>query len=113
MAVILGHVARAEAGIRQFLDIGSGMPTAGNTHEVVQAVALESLVVYAGNDHCKTPGVRQRSFRRGLGTAGSCRSRGRLWRRIACFGLGASTKQSKPQKEMPVRLRQELQGLPW
>jgi hypothetical protein len=49
MAVILGHVARAEAGIRQFLDIGSGIPTAGNTHEVAQAVALESLVVYAGN----------------------------------------------------------------
>jgi O-methyltransferase involved in polyketide biosynthesis len=50
MAVILGHVARAEAGIRQFLDFGSGIPTAGNTHEVAPAVPLESLVVYADND---------------------------------------------------------------
>jgi hypothetical protein len=37
-----------EAGIRQFLDIGTGIPTAGNTHQVAQAVAPESRVVYAG-----------------------------------------------------------------
>ena len=39
-----------EAGIRQFLDIGTGLPTADNTHEVAQRVAPESRVVYADND---------------------------------------------------------------
>jgi hypothetical protein len=40
----------AEAGIRQFLDIGTGLPTSPNLHEVVQAVAPESHVVYVDND---------------------------------------------------------------
>ena len=39
-----------EHGIRQFLDIGSGLPTADNTHQVAQRVAPESRVVYADND---------------------------------------------------------------
>jgi hypothetical protein len=39
-----------EAGIRQFLDIGTGLPTADNTHEVAQRLAPESRVVYADND---------------------------------------------------------------
>ena len=39
-----------EAGIRQFLDIGTGIPSADNTHEVAQAVAAESRVVYVDND---------------------------------------------------------------
>ncbi|MFI7128138.1 SAM-dependent methyltransferase [Nonomuraea sp. NPDC050153] len=39
-----------EAGIRQFLDIGSGLPTADNTHEVAQRLAPESRVVYVDND---------------------------------------------------------------
>jgi hypothetical protein len=39
-----------EAGIRQFLDIGTGIPTANNTHEVAQAVAPGSRVVYVDND---------------------------------------------------------------
>ncbi|MEV0811045.1 SAM-dependent methyltransferase [Micromonospora sp. NPDC050200] len=43
------YLAR-EAGIRQFLDIGTGIPTADNTHEVAQAVAPESRVVYVDND---------------------------------------------------------------
>jgi O-methyltransferase involved in polyketide biosynthesis len=38
------------AGIRQFLDIGTGLPTASNTHEVAQSVAPESRVVYVDND---------------------------------------------------------------
>ena len=49
----LGRAVRylaAEAGIRQFLDIGTGLPTADNTHEVAQAVAPQSRVVYADND---------------------------------------------------------------
>lgn len=40
----------AEAGIRQFLDIGTGIPSANNTHEVVQAAAPGSRVVYVDND---------------------------------------------------------------
>jgi SAM-dependent methyltransferase len=39
-----------EAGIRQFLDIGPGMPTAGNTHEVAQTVDPSCRVVYVDND---------------------------------------------------------------
>ena len=39
-----------EAGIRQFLDIGTGLPTAQNTHQVAQQVAPESRVVYVDND---------------------------------------------------------------
>lgn len=40
----------AEAGIRQFLDIGTGLPTADNTHEVAQGIAPQSRVVYVDND---------------------------------------------------------------
>jgi hypothetical protein len=43
------HLVR-EAGIRQFLDIGTGIPTEGNVHEIAQAVAPESRVVYVDND---------------------------------------------------------------
>jgi hypothetical protein len=49
----LGRAVRylaEEAGIRQFLDIGTGIPTAGNTHEVAQAVAPHSRVAYVDND---------------------------------------------------------------
>ncbi|UIX29751.1 SAM-dependent methyltransferase [Streptomyces sp. GQFP] len=40
----------AEAGVRQFLDIGTGIPTEPNLHQVAQSVAPESKVVYADND---------------------------------------------------------------
>jgi hypothetical protein len=40
----------ADAGIRQFLDIGTGLPTAGNTHEVAQQVAPQSRIMYVDND---------------------------------------------------------------
>jgi hypothetical protein len=39
-----------EAGIRQFIDIGTGLPTANNTHEVAQATARECRIVYVDND---------------------------------------------------------------
>jgi O-methyltransferase involved in polyketide biosynthesis len=39
-----------EAGIRQFLDVGTGLPTAENTHEVAQAAAPDSRIVYVDND---------------------------------------------------------------
>jgi O-methyltransferase involved in polyketide biosynthesis len=51
-----GFLARAvthlvgEAGIRQFLDIGTGLPTANNTHEVAQRLAPEARIVYVDND---------------------------------------------------------------
>ena len=40
----------ADQGIRQFLDIGTGIPTANNTHEVAQRVAPECRIVYVDND---------------------------------------------------------------
>jgi hypothetical protein len=49
----LGRAVRflaAEAGIRQFLDIGTGLPTTNNVHDVAQAAAPTSRVVYADND---------------------------------------------------------------
>jgi hypothetical protein len=48
----LGRAVRflANAGIRQFLDIGSGLPTKGNVHEVAHAVAPDARVVYVDYD---------------------------------------------------------------
>jgi SAM-dependent methyltransferase len=40
----------AEAGVRQFLDIGTGLPTSPNMHEIAQRLAPESRVVYVDND---------------------------------------------------------------
>jgi S-adenosyl methyltransferase len=51
--VFLGRAVRhlaGETGIRQFLDIGTGLPTVDNTHEVAQQVAPESRIVYVDND---------------------------------------------------------------
>jgi O-methyltransferase involved in polyketide biosynthesis len=45
----IGYLAE-EAGIRQFLDVGTGLPTADNTHEVAQRAAPESRIVYVDND---------------------------------------------------------------
>lgn len=39
-----------EAGVRQFLDVGTGLPTVDNTHEVAQRFAPESKIVYVDND---------------------------------------------------------------
>jgi hypothetical protein len=49
----LGRVVRhlaGDAGIRQFLDVGTGIPTADNTHEVAQRIAPDSRIVYVDND---------------------------------------------------------------
>jgi hypothetical protein len=49
----LGRAVRylaGEAGIRQFLDIGTGLPSANNTHEVAQSVAPDARIVYVDND---------------------------------------------------------------
>ena len=44
------HYLAAEAGIRQFLDIGTGLPAADNTHQVAQRVAPGARIVYVDND---------------------------------------------------------------
>jgi S-adenosyl methyltransferase len=49
LARVVRYLA-AECGIRQFLDIGTGLPTANNTHQVAQSVAPQARVVYADND---------------------------------------------------------------
>jgi hypothetical protein len=48
----LGRAVRyaAEQGVKQFLDIGAGLPAAGNTHEVAQSVHPDASVVYVDND---------------------------------------------------------------
>jgi hypothetical protein len=49
----LGRVVRhlaGEAGVRQFLDIGTGLPTVENTHEVAQRIAPDARIVYVDND---------------------------------------------------------------
>lgn len=49
----LGRAVRhlvAEQGIRQFLDVGTGLPTANNTHEVAQRAAPDAKIVYVDND---------------------------------------------------------------
>ena len=54
----LGRTVRylaASEGIRQFLDIGTGLPAANNTHEVSQAAAPQSRVVYVDNDPLCSP----------------------------------------------------------
>ncbi|WP_166355788.1 SAM-dependent methyltransferase [Phytoactinopolyspora limicola] len=51
--LFLGRAVRylaADAGIRQFLDVGTGLPTVDNTHEVAQRVAPESRIVYVDDD---------------------------------------------------------------
>jgi hypothetical protein len=52
----LARVVRylAESGVRQFLDIGTGLPSGQNVHEVAQAVAPTSRIVYVDNDRCKS-----------------------------------------------------------
>ncbi len=44
------HELAADYGVRQFLDIGSGCPTANNTHEIAQRAAPSSRIVYVDND---------------------------------------------------------------
>lgn len=63
----------AEAGIRQFLDIGTGIPTSPNLHEVAQGVAPECRVVYVDNDPRLSGSVhgiggRDRHWERGWGS---------------------------------------------
>jgi hypothetical protein len=45
----VGYLA-GEAGVRQFLDIGTGLPTANNTHEIAQSLVPQARIVYVDND---------------------------------------------------------------
>jgi hypothetical protein len=49
LARAVRHLA-GHAGIRQFLDVGTGLPTVDNTHEIAQSVAPDSRIVYVDND---------------------------------------------------------------
>ena len=49
LAAAVSYLA-AEAGIRQFLDIGTGLPTADNTHELAQRIVPEARIAYVDND---------------------------------------------------------------
>jgi hypothetical protein len=49
-ATTTGGTAIDVLAIRQFLDIGTGLPTVDNTHEVAQRIAPESRIVYVDND---------------------------------------------------------------
>jgi hypothetical protein len=55
--LLIGRVVRylaGEAGVRQFLDIGTGLPSHDNTHEIAQRVAPDARVVYVDKDRCKS-----------------------------------------------------------
>jgi S-adenosyl methyltransferase len=43
-----------DAGIRQFLDVGSGLPSSPNVHEIAQDGGTGARVVYVDHDHCKS-----------------------------------------------------------
>jgi hypothetical protein len=54
---LLGRVVRylaVEAGVRQFLDIGTGIPKEDNVHEVAQRIAAASRIVYVDYDRCES-----------------------------------------------------------
>ena len=77
--VFLGRVVRylaGEAGVRQFLDIGTGLPAANNTHEVAQSVAPESRVVYVDNDPMVLAGDQRERCRAGGAGAAARAARG-------------------------------------
>jgi hypothetical protein len=66
----LGRAVRflaGEAGIRQFLDLGTGLPTGGNVHQVAQAIAPGARVVYVDNDPMVL--AHARALKTGEGTA--------------------------------------------
>ena len=66
----LGRAVRflaGEAGIRQFLDLGTGLPTRGNVHQVAQAIAPGARVVYVDNDPMVL--AHARALKTGEGTA--------------------------------------------
>jgi len=75
----LGRAVRflaGEAGIRQFLDIGTGIPNSDNTHAVAQAIAPEARIVYVDNDPIVL--AHAHSLLRGTAEGGTAYIRGDL-----------------------------------
>jgi SAM-dependent methyltransferase len=58
LARVVAYLA-ADGGVRQFLDIGTGLPTQSNTHQVAQAIAPACRVVYVDNDPIVNQHARQ------------------------------------------------------
>jgi 8-oxo-dGTP pyrophosphatase MutT (NUDIX family) len=69
---VIGYLA-GEAGIRQFLDVGTGLPTVDNTHQIAQRLAPESRIVYVDNDRCKSGCVHAESTGTGARTLSTYR----------------------------------------
>ena len=73
----------AQRGIRQFLDLGAGLPTRDNTHEVVKRINPGCLVIYVDNDPEKFSHARALLSRDDDGVAaigaGTCVTRSRSW----------------------------------
>ena len=106
----LGRAVRyltAEAGIRQFLDIGTGLPSADNTHEVAQAVAPEARVVYTDNDRCKS-GCAHAGVSPSLRSRGAVRLSLRLVPSSPSRPLRADTRGRDEGTITPPRLRRVI-----
>jgi hypothetical protein len=97
-----------EAGIRQFLDAGTGLPAMDNTHEVAQAVAPDARVVYVDNDHFKSGCAHARGrsgcLRRTRGAGKNHVTRCKRWGRQAGYEpAGADT--AEPGMVVPGWMR--------
>jgi hypothetical protein len=81
-----------EAGIRQFLDIGTGLPTMGNVHEVAQETAPDSRVAYVDYDPVVflTPGRCWPTTRMSSRSRATCGSRRPSWLTPACGSSSTS-----------------------
>lgn len=88
----------AEAGIRQFIDIGAGLPTRNNTHQAAQAVAPDARIVYVDND----PTVLEHARSLLVGTSGTAFIRGNL--RDPDGILGNSKLRTQIEFDRPVAL---------
>ena len=96
----LGRAVRylaGQAGIRQFLDIGTGIPAAGNTHEVAQAAAPDSRIVYVDNDPIVLAHARALMTSDPAGASvfiqADFREPGKALERQADFGVGADRRR--------------------
>ncbi|TDQ04322.1 SAM-dependent methyltransferase [Labedaea rhizosphaerae] len=82
----------AKAGVRQFLDIGSGVPTVGNTHEVADEIAPDSRVVYVDYEpvavaHSQMILEEDGDPRRQAAILGDLREPDRVWETVAGLGI--------------------------
>lgn len=92
--LFLNRVVRhlAKQGIRQFLDIGAGVPTEGNTHQVADEVAPDSRVVYVDNEpvavaHGELLLEESGDPRRHVVIHGDLRQPDELWARAVSTGI--------------------------